>query len=98
MRIVFWFICLALPSGSVAFAQTAYKNGSNEWFMLSTVTGSQGELIGKIYAAPKSTVTIDGGKVAAGAGKFVSETGKKEIVVKWTLPLRQPVNRLLAVR
>lgn len=66
--------------GASAYAQTGYKNTTNDWFMTSTVSGSHGELIGNIYTAPKSTLFIEDGKIIHGAGKFVSETDKKEVI------------------
>ena len=38
MRIACWFICFVLASSSLALAQTAFKNATNDWLMLSGVS------------------------------------------------------------
>jgi hypothetical protein len=79
MRIVCWF-AMALALIGLTFAQTGFKNTTNDWSMISNVSGSRGELLGKVYAAPNSTLTLDGNSITGGAGKFVSEKGQKETV------------------
>lgn len=69
-----------LTLGASAYAQTGYKNDSNDWSMVSYVSGSHGEVLGKMFAAPNSTLLIDGGKVSHGAGKFVAEPNQKEVI------------------
>jgi hypothetical protein len=74
-----------------AYAQTGYKNTTNDWIMVSNVSGSHGELIGKIFAAPKTTLWIENGRISHGAGKFVAEPGAKELLA-CSVPLDEQID------
>ncbi len=63
-----------------ADAQTAFKNTTDDWMVVSKVAGSNGESLGAVYAAPKATLNIENGKISHGAGKFVAESGEKELL------------------
>jgi hypothetical protein len=63
-----------------ADSQTAFKNTTDDWSVVSRVNGSNGESLGTVYAAPKATLYIENGKISHGAGKFVAETDEKELL------------------
>lgn len=69
-----WTVCAS------SYAQTAFKNTTDDWSVVSRVNGSNGESLGIVYAAPKATLYIENGKISHGAGKFVAETDEKELL------------------
>jgi hypothetical protein len=81
MRVLAYFITFAtfVSLGTSANAQ-AFKNDTNDWSVISNVSGSNGESIGMVYAAPKATLYIENGKIGHGAGKFVAEPDEKELL------------------
>jgi hypothetical protein len=62
-------ICLS----GVAKAQTGFQNGTDDWMKTVHVNGSKGQSLGWIYNPPHSTLYMENGQVAHGAGKFVGD-------------------------